>query len=209
MATHQHGILGGFSGKLGTVIGSCWKRLEIMRSRPRKRKDNPTPEQLQARAKLSLMGAFLKRFSDVLRKTFSGDNMSGTNIALKYNIDNAISGSYPSYSINYPNVRLAHGDLFPPDPITTTATAGSAGEVVFNWNDNTAAYAKDTDTAVVIAYCPDLDRAIYDFTAAKRSDATTTLNAVSFSGKMVHTWMAFISKADVSESRYCGSLTVG
>jgi hypothetical protein len=207
MATHQHGILGGFSGKLGTVIGSCWKRLEVMKARPRKRKDNPTPEQLDARVKLALMGAFIKRFSGVLRKTFRGENMSGSNIALAYNIENAITGSYPSYSINYPNVRLAQGDLFL--VAGGNAVAGSAGEIVFNWQNNVnTLYAPATDTAVVICYCPEFDRSIYAFTSATRSDMTTTLNAGSFSGKVVHTWMAFISKTDVSESVYCGSVTV-
>ena len=207
MATHQHGILGGFSGKIGTVIGSCWKGFEVMKARPRKRKDNPTPEQLDVRLRLALIGAFLKRFSDVLRKTFRGENMSGSNIALAYNIENAITGSYPSYTINYANVLLAKGDLFKVHG--GSAVAGNPGEIVFNWTNNSNVhYAPASDTVVVICYCPDFDRAIYEFTSATRSDATTILNAGSFSGKVVHTWMAFISQTDVSESVYCGSVTV-
>ncbi|HET6556446.1 MAG TPA: DUF6266 family protein [Prolixibacteraceae bacterium] len=31
MATFVNGILGGFSGKVGTVIGACWKGIDYMR----------------------------------------------------------------------------------------------------------------------------------------------------------------------------------
>jgi len=34
MGTIKKGILGGFSGKVGTVIGGVWKGIEYMRSIP-------------------------------------------------------------------------------------------------------------------------------------------------------------------------------
>jgi len=33
MAKIEHGILGGFSGKVGTVIGGTWKGIDFMRSK--------------------------------------------------------------------------------------------------------------------------------------------------------------------------------
>lgn len=35
MATLNKGILGGFSGKVGTVVGANWRGLDIIRSRPK------------------------------------------------------------------------------------------------------------------------------------------------------------------------------
>lgn len=43
MGTIKQGILGGFSGKVGTVIGSSWKGISYMRSRAQSVK-NPRTE---------------------------------------------------------------------------------------------------------------------------------------------------------------------
>lgn len=207
MATHNWGYMGGFAGKLGPGVGTRHRNKEVIRAMPRKRKDKPNAEQLEQRAKIALIGAFIKRFTDVVSKTFVDEDLAGANVALAYNIRNAISGNYPGFSINYPNVLLAKGDVFMVSG--GSAAAGNAGEIVFNWQNNSnEQYAPATDTALVICYCPDFDRAIYEFTSATRSDLTTVLNAASFSGKLVHTWMAFTSKKGASNSVYCGSLTV-
>jgi hypothetical protein len=42
MGTFNKGILGGFSGKTGTVIGSNWKGRTVMRSLPGKRTKQET-----------------------------------------------------------------------------------------------------------------------------------------------------------------------
>jgi hypothetical protein len=36
MGTFNKGILGGFSGKVGTVVGFNWRGLDVMRSLPKK-----------------------------------------------------------------------------------------------------------------------------------------------------------------------------
>lgn len=39
MGTIEQGFLGGFNGKLGTAVGSKWKGINVIRSRPpRKRR---------------------------------------------------------------------------------------------------------------------------------------------------------------------------
>lgn len=43
MGTIKKGILGGFSGKVGTVVGSSWKGIAYMRSLPQNMK-NPRTE---------------------------------------------------------------------------------------------------------------------------------------------------------------------
>ncbi len=34
MGTFEKGYLGGFSGKVGTAVGSSWKKLNVLRSNP-------------------------------------------------------------------------------------------------------------------------------------------------------------------------------
>lgn len=42
MATFEKGILGGFSGKIGNVVGARWRGKDIMRSVPRSSSRLPT-----------------------------------------------------------------------------------------------------------------------------------------------------------------------
>jgi hypothetical protein len=207
MGTIKGGILGGFAGKVGAVIGGRWKDKDVMKGLPRKRTDNPTAIQLEQRAKIKVMVSFLRKLSKLLRKTFRDAGMSGGNFALRQNIQFAITGNYPSYGIDFSKVVLAKGSLEVADG--AVASAGTAGKIVFNWNYvANAGDANGTDTAIIISYCPDLNRAGYDYTTATRIDNTATLEVPGFSGKLVHTWMTFSSKEGVADSVYCGSVTV-
>jgi hypothetical protein len=49
MATFEKGILGGFSGKIGNVVGARWRGKDIMRSVPRSSSRLPTESQLYQR----------------------------------------------------------------------------------------------------------------------------------------------------------------
>ena len=67
MGKIQIGILGGFQGKVGTVIGSTWRGEDIIRAKPRKRADNPTEQQKLQRLKFKAVSEFL----NPLRSTVS------------------------------------------------------------------------------------------------------------------------------------------
>ena len=54
MATFEKGILGGFSGKVGTVIGGNWKGIDYMRSKSSKRSFIPSQKQLEQQLKFAL-----------------------------------------------------------------------------------------------------------------------------------------------------------
>ena len=61
MASFQKGILGGFSGKVGTVVGGNWKGIDYMRSKGVNGNKNPTLSQLTQQAKFKLGIIFLRR----------------------------------------------------------------------------------------------------------------------------------------------------
>ena len=59
MGTFEKGVLGGFNGKVGTVVGSTWKGKSVMRSKPpSKRSGPPSAAQLVVQAKFTLMTKF-------------------------------------------------------------------------------------------------------------------------------------------------------
>ncbi len=95
MGTFEKGYLGGFSGKVGTAVGSSWKSLNVLRSNPpSKRRGQPSDLQLQRQAKFSLITNFLTPLTDLLNQTYSKSaaaRMSGFNKAFSVNSD-AIAG---------------------------------------------------------------------------------------------------------------------
>ncbi len=70
MAKFLKGILGAFSGKVGTVIGACWKGIDYMRSLPKKSTKPPTQLQLDARYQFNLVTGFLRPISGLIKKGF-------------------------------------------------------------------------------------------------------------------------------------------
>src|SRR5450631_4330287 len=103
MGTHKRGILGNFSGKVGTVIGSKWRGVWVMRGLSDSKRGKPNPTQLQQQAKFSMMMKFLQPLSSLVSQTYDNSpaEMSGMNKAFSDNIRNAITGVYPALAIAY------------------------------------------------------------------------------------------------------------
>lgn len=212
MGTIKQGVLGPFSGKVGTVIGSTWKGKAVMRGLPVGRKGSPTQSQILQKAKFGLMIKFLQPLTSLLNLTFDSlaAGMSGINKAFSYNLQNAITGIYPDLTINYSMVLVSRGDL----PLAGAPAAASAtvGKIVFNWTDNSGlGKAKATDIAFVAVFCESLNHWIYDQnTAAVRNVGTYSLDASAFSGKPVQTYIGFVSAngKTYSNSMYTGVVNV-
>ena len=86
--------------------------------------------------------------------------MTGMNNALSYTLDNAITGVYPSFEIDYAVALVSRGGL--PNVLGPAVTSGAGSVLTFSWTDNSGVgIAKATDQAILVAYCPELRQAIY------------------------------------------------
>src|SRR5688572_13327441 len=209
MGSFKKGILGGFSGGIGTVIGGRWKSIDYMRSRP-VGNTSSTPAQQVQRAKFTLVAQFIRSFNGLLKTTFKdGDHkMSGHNSALSYTLKNAVTGEYPDLSIDFSLVLVAKGNL-PGAPSPAAATV-PGGKISFSWMDNSGVgQAKPKDKAILVAYLAERNECIFTMKGGDRSMATAVLDTPYFSGKEVHTWLAFITEKgqEVSPSVYTGKIT--
>jgi uncharacterized protein DUF6266 len=210
MGTFNKGILGGFSGTVGTVIGGSWKGIEYMRSQPNKKSGSSSQKQLQQQAKFAQVVAFESTMTGLLETSFRdyAIKMSGYNSAVSYNIKNAISGTYPNYSVDYSLALISRGDL--PNATAPAATV-TGGTVFFTWTDNSGvAQAQADDAAILVVYCPTLKTTLYTLNGGTRSGGAGNINAAMFTGDTVQTWLGFIS-ADgkrIATSFYTGELTV-
>lgn len=208
MAKFVNGILGGFSGKVGTVIGACWKGIDYMRALATSITNPRTPAQLEQRAKFSLVIAFLRPLTAFLRIGFRSAalKMSAFNAAMAYNVKNAVSGIYPDYSLDYTKVRVTQGNLT--GALNPLAESVVAGTVAFTWEDNSiGGNAVADDKVVLLAYNPAKGQAVSAIGNMTRADEAQTLDLPdSFSGDHVECYISF---TDASESAISDSLYVG
>jgi hypothetical protein len=211
MGRIKKGIQGGFSGTVGTVVGANWNGIDYMRSLPPERNTSKTTPQAAQRARFALFSKFQFSMKELLTLGFRdfAVQMTAPNSALSYNMKNAIIGVYPNFSILYDQVLVTRGSL--PNVSVPAAAAGTSGTVTFSWTNNAGiGKAKGGDTALLVAYCPELNHTVYTTAGALRSAGTDTLNVQEFKGKVVQTWISFISvdKKDIATSLFTGEVSV-
>ncbi len=212
MGTFEKGYLGGFSGKVGTAVGSSWKKLNVLRSNPpSKRKGQASASQLERQAKFSLITSFLRPLTDFLNFTYSksaASLMTGFNKAFSVNSE-AVAGVYPAYTVDYSKVLLSKGVL--PNVTTPLATSTVAGKLVFTWTDNSGiSSATMSDLVYVAVYNDDLKHWIYIQNAATRNAATYTLDVTSISGKAAQVYIGVMTadRKKFGQSIYIGQVNI-
>ncbi|MBC8005030.1 MAG: hypothetical protein H7X84_06125, partial [Verrucomicrobia bacterium] len=155
MAKILNGILGGFSGKVGTVIGACWKGIDYMRGLATSVTNPNTPAQQEQRAKFSLMVAFLRPLQGFLRLGFrsAAIRMSAFNAAMAYNLKNAVSGVFPAFTIDYDQVLLCRGSLA--GALNPSCMAEADNRLTFTWENNSQeTNSMVSDQVVLVVYNP-------------------------------------------------------
>ncbi len=212
MGKFEKGYLGGFSGKVGTAVGSTWKSFNVLRSNPpSKRKGKPTDLQLQRQAKFTVITNFLLPLTDLLNQTYAKSaaaRMSGFNKAFSVN-NEAVTGVFPDFLVDYPKILLSKGSL--PNVSNPTAASTVAGKLAFSWIDNSNINsALSSDLAFVAAYNEELKHWVFLQKAAARNAAGVILDVTPFSGKPVQTYIGVMSadRKKVAASLYTGMVNI-
>lgn len=208
------GILGGFSGTVGTVIGSSNRKGDdIIRAKSKKVRTSSTEGQINQRTKFSLVTAFLQALNFLLKiglKKVAGDLMSPYNYACQFALKNAITGEAPDFEIDYSKVLISDGDL-------SQVKAGSAelteGNVNFQWEDNSEnSLGESTDKAMMLVYNTNNHELSYSIEQATRISASGIVPLPNgIAGHKLVVYLFFQSASDptlVSTSQYLGSVSL-
>lgn len=211
MGTIKKGILGGFSGKVGTVVGGSWKGISYMRSLPQKVKNPRTEGQVSQRTKFALTLSYLKPMTSLLRTGWKlyANKQSPFNAAMSYTLANAISGAYPDYEIAPSKILVSRGALAP----ATNATASDiGGSIEFVWDDNSGiGSAKQTDKALIAIVNLAKGEAVTDYAGEERTAGTQTLAIpADWVGDEVEAYLGFVSEdgREVANSVYLGAIAL-
>jgi hypothetical protein len=212
MGKISQGVLGGFSGKVGNVVGGTWKGIDYMRIKPANVTNPRTEGQVDQRSKFSTVLRFLQPMTDFLRVGFKlyANKMTQFNAAMSYNLNNAITGAYPNFMVDYANALVTRGNLS--GAANGAASSPSAGDVQITWDDNSGSgSAQATDKALIVLLNTTRQEAVFTTAGPARSAGTETISVPSkYTGEDVEVFLGFISEdgSKVANSSYLGSVTV-
>ena len=209
MARIKNGLLHGFSGKMGNIVGCKTKTGYYIRRMPAKSTKPPTVKQLAQRERFRLSQSFLSGLRELLKMLpgVGEKEISAYTSALGQVVKTAVSGDFPDQSIDYAAVKLTCGSLHRgcdhsvvADPLALT----------FSWckGKQDCIYQ---DLVAVLAYSPLTDQWIYQIVMVGPGSRSAMLNLpYYFQGEQVETWLYFFSfnGESVSDSVYTGSYLV-
>jgi len=211
MGKIRKGILGGFSGKVGNVVGAYWKGIAYMRSLSGSKPSSKSVKQMQQQIKFALMSQFLGRILGFVKLGFhdQAKGMTEADAAFKHNFADVIGGTYPAYELLYNKFLVSKGNL--ELPYSPSAVVDSQSLNV-SWTDNSGiGKAQDTDQAMILVYNSAKGQAVYTLTAGARGDRQGTITLpTAWSGDSVDVWMAMnrVDTSLTSDSVYLGNFSI-
>lgn len=212
MARITKEILGGFSGKVGTIVGANWRGQDIIRSIPKPSSRPPSEKQLLQQNKFKLVISFLQPLRNIQSRYFGSGSgsKSRVNMAASYTINEAVQVTADVPSLVYNKILITKGDLTGFQNVTASAQTGN--QISLSWEDNSSqGNASATDSISIVCYREDLGRFEIFESVALRPDlsANVTLPA-DCNGKAMEVY-AFISnemQTSASTSLYLGQLQI-
>ena len=153
---------------------------------------NTEPQQMQ-RTKFRMVGKLISPLTSFLSITFNDSNAKQTgetaqNAFMRVNIKDAISGTWPNYSLDYSKLAVAKGIL---DNVYNPSMTFQDTEMELSWSDNSGiGNAKATDHVMVCIYNATKGVSKIDTDVAARNERTASLAVPSsWSGDTVHVYI--------------------
>jgi hypothetical protein len=198
-------MLSGFpwhiSGKVGDRVYYMKNGKNYSRKLPVRKKRDPEAPLSPIQLKFLLLTKFFKPITPLFRQSFELQNtgMSGFNKAMSLNMQKAITGEFPDFSIDFSNVILGNGSLAPPP--TLAVFSSENGKLNFFWTTTSGRGSlKSKDFFYVAIFCESLNKWFYVIDNTSALKGAFELHAPEFSGCIVHTYMGFISEFGNSTS---------
>lgn len=212
MAKLEQGILGHFSGKVGTVVGYRWRGMECVRAYRREINYPDTPLQQTEREWFVAMVRFAAHARQALLLGFASQaaeaQMTEGNWFVKCNKMN-FRHQGQGVVTDYAHLRLASGSAAPVSFKAPVVTADGVLCVDFEKNTQFSRALPD-DRVYLYAYCPTLETGMLTAPTARRTKQLRVSLPDSWRGHEVHLWGFVIDREGrASNSSYVGSTLNG
>lgn len=210
MGRIKKGILGGFSGKVGAVVGASWRGIDYMRGLPEKSNKPSTPSQLAQQNKMALFRGFLLGVDDIIEKCFQNiQKYTPMNDALSYNMLNSVEGTYPEQNIKFMNLLFSKGELR--GAWSPKAFSLESNSIDFSWeNGNLMPLCATDDQVTLVVYNVGQKEFCKLENAALRGEKTARLVLPKNFKGSTHCYISFYSEGRklASTTEYLGTVEV-
>jgi len=210
MGRLKKGMNGPVSGKVGTVIGSSWRGIEYMKSRP-DRKVKFSKAELLNQEKFKRTQTWLKPIKNFVNKSFKNENkkLEGYYGAKSYISKNALIVDNNVIHIDPSLMKVSMGTLANSENMTVIQETPKT--LKFTWNPEHLPDTSPKDQVMLLAYDVADAQARFTTTGRFRSDGSDELEILAGStGKILEIYAAFNSadRQRQSDSIYLGSLVI-
>ena len=211
MATFNNGILGGFSGKVGTVVGIMQGDQYHMRSLPRRRKKYTAGELLN-QAQFKMVQDHLQPIKELIKVGYKNyyTKSGGYRAAFAYTRKMAVMSDDAGSYIDPALFRISGGDL--PGAVDPTVTLENGNVLSFNWDVSEVTQFDGSDQMMLLVYdTANLKAVIRIFDGAFRNAGELNIELPStFQGAEVDIYIGFIAadRSGQSDSQYLGRVRI-
>lgn len=192
MGKIKQGILGGFSGSVGGVVGSSWKGINVMKAKPVSVANPKTAGQIAQRTKMTNVTAFaIVLLANLIKPLWDRfqTGKSGYNAFVSQNIS-LFAAALPN---PYADLVISKGKMA--ETVITSLTSQDGQAVVaVNWGDDIGeGYKLATDEAYAVVINETNGDYAYAAADDTRTDASTnvTLPSAVSSGDTLHAYLSF------------------
>lgn len=192
MARIKQGILGGFSGKVGPIVGSSWKGIAVMKSKPLSVANPRSSGQVEQRSRMAGIVILSQLFLAIIIKPLwdrFAQQMSGYNAFVRTNIGCFVAGVLT----NYADLVISMGKMAK-TVISSVTSANASANVIINWTDDSGSgFRTASDESFVYI----LNEQTGGFAIAGPSFNRSTgsldisLSEPNVTGNTLHVWLAF------------------
>ncbi len=212
MGKLNNGILGGFSGKVGPVVGVYNKNTYYMRSLPAKR-TTFTEAELLNQAKFKLVQDYLRPIKELLIVGFKNyfTKTGGYRAAIAYTRKHALANDEHGFHINPALFKISGGDLAP--AVNPRVSLENQSTLLFQWEQAAAdSNAHSADQLLVLLYHQESFLAYYQiYATAFRHQGTYSLEVPpELKEKDIDIYMGFVAANGLkqSDSQYLGRIAL-
>jgi hypothetical protein len=211
MATINKGILGGFSGKIGPVVGFLQGDKFHMRSLPRRRKKY-TKNELDNQAKFKRVQQHLEPIKELIKVGFKDyyTKSGGYRAAFAYTRKMAMVEDDAGFYIDPGLFKISGGDL--EGAINPVVSIQNFELLSFSWNISAVRESNGSDQVIVLVYDTANSRVltrIFDGGFRNTGELHIPIPK-AFKGTEVDVYIGFIAadRSAQSDSQYLGRLTI-
>lgn len=194
MARVKDGILGGFSGKIGNVVGCNGKTGYYVRSVPSYTVNPQTERQQAQRGKFAQAMQFARTLTPFLRISYREFAGAGKpyHAAVSSFLRNAVVETDSGCAIDFAKALVSRGSL---TAVHRAQIASSGQTITYTWTDNSGeGNAAPTDLTLLVAFNKTRWAAVYSDATACRSDEKAELSIpADWAGEELAVYLGFRS----------------